>query len=44
MQHKSKKNLSEWSSLFNNNDYSDAIFSVSCVLNSLRFSKKDLSK
>ena len=42
MQHKSKKIFSELSTFFKNNDNSDAIFSVSRVMDSLHFSAKDL--
>ena len=42
MQHKSKKILSELSTFLRNNDNSDAIFSVSLVMEGLRFSAKDL--
>lgn len=42
MQHKSKKIFSELSTFFKNNDNSDAIFSVSRVLEGLRFSTRDL--
>lgn len=42
MQHKGKKIFSELSTFFKNNDNSDAIFSVSRVLDGLRFSTKDM--
>ena len=42
MQHNSKKFFSELSTFFKNNDNSDAIFSVSRVLDGLRFCTRDL--
>lgn len=42
MQHKGKKIFSELSTFFKNKDNSDAIFSLSRVLDGLRFSTKDL--
>ena len=42
MQHKSKKILSELSTFLRNNDNNDAIFSVSLVMDGLRFSARGL--
>ena len=42
MQHNSKKIFSELSTFFRNNDNSDAIFSVSRVMDGLRFGATDM--